>query len=153
MRRRPFKLWFPWRAKRYLSHLHWIDRERLYTAASRRGEKICRLWFIVGSAGLLINTLFHWFAYQTSNWDNSLISIAVGAASLLALFGGVIHSSFFCWRYLRLSLFKNHIRPRFCFVCDYDLEGTTSKTCPECGGRILPKKTRRQSDIHSHNET
>lgn len=34
---------------------------------------------------------------------------------------------------LRQLMREKRIRPAHCFECDYDLRGSTSATCPECG--------------------
>ena len=42
---------------------------------------------------------------------------------------------------LMTSLKEQHIRPHLCLNCEYDLKGSTSDHCPECGTALAPVDT------------
>ncbi len=37
---------------------------------------------------------------------------------------------------LRQHVYDSHVRPNQCFECGYNLKGSTSATCPECGAVV-----------------
>ena len=43
---------------------------------------------------------------------------------------------------LQRDLFHNGVRPHFCIKCDYDLKGSDSLQCPECGAKLAPLNPR-----------
>lgn len=48
-------------------------------------------------------------------------------------------------RMLSKTLYRKGIRPNFCLRCLYDLKGSVSEQCPECGEKLAPPSDLGQS--------
>jgi hypothetical protein len=134
------KIIFPWRARKYLSNLHWIERERFLTVAQHRAQKSAAFTRPLFFAVVLqaVNVFSGIFLEHSSALVE--LRIACMVISIVLLFYAAVRYATCGWRYLRLAMFKKGVRPALCFECDYSLEGTHSISCPECGCRLISQK-------------
>jgi len=70
--------------------------------------------------------------------------VAIASVILLIVLSGVAMASLVRWRNQAIGgrimghLKRQGIRPHLCLNCEYDLKGSTSDQCPECGTALAP---------------
>lgn len=126
-----------------IAHLHWQDRERLGEAAQNRYRHQPRVW-----VGAFIPSLPFWaFLLLLLNRHQlaPLMQWVVWAVLLLITVEHV-WSIFAMRRRLAAALgeqlLEEGIRPCVCLVCGYDLRGTDSDRCSECGAELRRERDR-----------
>jgi hypothetical protein len=113
-------------------------RRRAWLDASRDAKSQTTLFYIVATtlAAAVLLVLLQWLPS-----DTGLAAEALSWASLLAillLVLGVLH--FVDVRRIRKRLWSR--LAHLCSACGYDLTGTTSGVCPECGRAIEQKSSK-----------
>lgn len=129
------------REDRALCHLDHSLRNRVLSITFIRTMRDWRIFVdIICIASFAL--LFSWlpFKFQTT-FGLSATGFAVLAASCAAILFITLY-----WvssraiarrrRYLSGVCHEHNIRPRACLICGYDLRGSTSDTCPECGAPL-----------------
>lgn len=142
--------WFRWLAERFtgppqVQHLPWATRARIVARAQRRaaGRRVaanrkygCALWITLAIAYFLLASLMSdlFEMLNLPEWLHALLNFIIVMAPFPVLLAVYYRSDRDALRHV---LLEEGIRPAVCFDCGYDLRGTESHTCPECGADIL----------------
>lgn len=124
-----------------IAHLPWIGIAALLVFATYAARRLRSpgVWFVLVTLGAVVPLMRYWLAlFVASTWQQyagsigeyRFIVLLIGVSIAYGL--GVIY----LWQLVRHRLFTlGEPGPR-CPRCRYDLSGTPSNTCSECGQRF-----------------
>lgn len=108
----------------------------LIELAEARSKARGRLDLLFG-VGVMVLTVLGYYLMSIDMGNKTAPILALALVFTLALIHGKLEKR--RARHILAMLIKRHgIRPNFCLHCRYDLKGSVSEQCPECGEKLAP---------------